>query len=189
MKWISSRNVAAFALAAAAGLVLGCSDNATQPKVTKPRYPEATAPEIVIGNLFLSYKDRNIEQFEKLLHQDYIWYNRPGDAPLFLARSEDCAITRNLFLAAQHLHPAPAMWLDKLDLELYGGAWTSIVEFNGAACDDCWETTREYFLVLMMTSGGTIYVAGGSVRILVVPAVVTEKTVYRIIRCDEIRTP
>ena len=101
MKSLTLRRVAVFALAAAALFMLGCSDNSTQPKVTRPRYPEATTKDIVISNLLLSFKDCNIEQFEKLLHEDYVWYNQPGSGfPEFYTRDVDIEITGNMFLAA-----------------------------------------------------------------------------------------
>ncbi|MCX5753479.1 MAG: hypothetical protein NTW97_07490 [Candidatus Krumholzibacteria bacterium] len=58
-----------------------------------------------------------------------------------------------------------------------------MTEFEQAPCDDCWETTREYSLMLMMTNGGMTYIANGSVTITVVPLPVPGMPVYRIIRC------
>jgi hypothetical protein len=190
MKSLTVRRAAAFALAAAALLVLGCSDNSTQPKVDKPRYPETTAPEIVIGNLLQSYKDCNFEQFEKLLHDDYVWCNQASSGlPEFYTRSEDSLITRNMFLAAMHTHPEPKVWLDKLELELRPSEWQPVVLFNGAACEDCWETTREYAITLVMDGGAAVYPANDLIKFTVVPVVVDKTKLYRIIRCDDLPMP
>jgi hypothetical protein len=194
MKSLTLRRVAAFAVAAAALFILGCSDDSTQPKETpKPRYPEATAKDIVISNLLLSFKDRNIEQFEKLLHPDYIWYNQPQDVsgglPKFYARDEDVAITRNMFLAALHTHTNSNLWLDKLELKLYGDEWTLVSEFNSEPCEDCWETTRAYSVTLITTGGAIIYVANDLVKFVVVPVEVDGTKLYKIIRCDDLPRP
>jgi hypothetical protein len=189
MKSLTLRRVAAFAVAATAFFALGCSDTSTEPKVTKPRYPEATTPEIVIGNLLLSYKDRNIQQFEKLLHPDYTWHNQPGDAPEFYTRSEDSLITGNMFLAALHTHPNSTLWLDKLDLHIYGGAWLQIADFENAPCEDCWETTREYSVILITTGGAITYIANDLVRFIVVPVEVNGTKLYRIVRCYDLPRP
>jgi hypothetical protein len=189
MKWLTLWRVAAFAVAASALIVLGCSDDSTQPKVTKPRYPEATTPEIVIGNLLLSYKDCDFGQFEKLLHPDYTWYNQPGDAPEFYTRSEDSLITLNMFLAARHTHPNSKLWLDRLELRLYPSAWQPVLLFNGAACEDCWATTREYSIILITTGGATTYIAEDLVEFVVVPVIVDGTKLYKIIRCEDLPRP
>jgi hypothetical protein len=190
MKSLTLRRVAALALAAAALFILGCSDTSTEPKVTKPRYPEATTKDIVISNLLLSFKDRNIEQFEKLLHQDYMWFNQASAAPPeHYTRDEDIAITGNMFLAARHTHPNSTLWLDKLELKLYGGGWTLVTDFNSEPCEDCWETTREYSVILITTGGATTYIANDLVKFTVVPVLVDGTKVYRIIRCDDLMRP
>jgi hypothetical protein len=105
-------------------LALGCSDNSTQPKETpKPRYPETTTPEIVISNLLESYQDRNIEQFTKLLHDNYVWYNQPQITPGSYTRDEDVYFTGDMFLAALHTYSNSNLWLDKLELILYPAEW------------------------------------------------------------------
>ena len=188
MKSFTLWRVAAFTVAAAALIVIGCSDDSTQPKETpKPRYPEATAPEIVISNLLLSYKDRNIEQFERLLHADYIWHNQQGETPEFYVRSEDIDITRNMFLAVQNLLPNANLWLDKLELELEPPRpWQPVIDIAGVSCEGCFETSRIY-LVTAMTSGGAItYLPTDLVQIFVAPVDVNGTTVYRIIRMDDI---
>jgi hypothetical protein len=186
MKLLSLRRVATFALAAIALMGLGCSDNSTQPKVAKPRYPEATTKEIVIGNLLKSYEDRNIDQYAKLLHQDYVWYNQDGVLPQYYAEEEDIQHTGNMFLAALHTHPNPTLWLDKLELKLFGDVWMSVSEFDHLPCDDCWETTREYYLELRMAGGAVTYIANGQVQFVVVPVEVNGTKLYKIRRCHDI---
>ena len=187
MKSVSMLRVAVLASAAVALLALGCSDDPAKPKDTAPRYPEATSPEIVISNLLLSYKDRNIEQFEKLLHEDYIWHNQQGETPAFYARSEDIDLTRNMFLAVKHLLPNTNLWLDKLVLELEPPRpWNPVTDIGGVPCEGCFETSRIY-LVTAMTSGGAItYLPTDLVQIFVAPVDANGTTVYRIIRMDDI---
>jgi hypothetical protein len=169
---------------------LGCSDNAMQPKVAKPpRYPEATTKEIVIENFLKSFEDRNIDQFAKLLHPDYIWYNQPGFTPEFYTRSEDIEMTGNMFLAAKHMHSNSALWLEELYLKLYTSPWMEISEFNSEPCSDCWETTVPYYLRLRMADDGTTYIASDMARFVVVPVEVDRTKVYRIIRCDDLPQP
>jgi len=190
MKWLTLWRVTAFAVAASALIALGCSDDPTQPKVAKPRYPEATTKDIVISNFLLSYKDRDIEQFEKLLHEDYMWFNQASSAPPeYYTRDEDIAITGNMFLAARHTHPESNLWLDRLDLTLYGAVWVEIVEFNSSPCEDCWETTRDYYFVLMTAGGATTYIANDLVRFVVVPVDLNGNKIYKIIRCDDMPKP
>ncbi|MGD1048957.1 MAG: hypothetical protein ABR899_09460, partial [Candidatus Krumholzibacteriaceae bacterium] len=119
MKAQTLRRAAAFAAAVTVLFVLGCLNSATEPKVTKPRYPATTNKDIVVSNLVLSYKDHNIDQYTKLLHLDYIWYNQNADvlrgAPAFYTRDQDIAQTRNLFLAADHNGSVSSdMWVDRL---------------------------------------------------------------------------
>jgi hypothetical protein len=192
MKSLTLLRVATFACAAAALIVIGCSDDSTQPKETpKPRYPEATTKDIVISNLLLSFKDCNIEQFEKLLHQDYVWFNQASSAPPeYYTRDEDIAITRDMFLAARHLHPESKMWLDKLELELaQPGTWIQIIDIGGVACEDCWETTREYYFMLMMAGGAVTYIANDLVKVVVVPVEANGTKLYKIIRCYDLPRP
>jgi len=188
MKSQTVRRVAALVFAAAALCGIGCSDNSTQPKVTpKPRYPEATTKEIVISNFLKSYEDRNIAQFEKLLHTDYIWYNQEGVTPAFYTRSEDIEMTGNMFLAALHRYPNSALWLDKLELKLNDRPWIQIYEFDGASCEDCGETTREYYIELYMPDAAMTLLHDDLVKFVVVPVEEEGPKVYRIVRCDDMR--
>ena len=67
--------------------------------------------------------------------------------------------------------------------------WQQVVQFNGAACEDCWETTREYYFVLMTAGGATTYIANDLVKFVVVPVNVSGKKLYRIVRCDDLPRP
>ncbi len=183
------RIVRGAALAAIVSLLLvsGCSDDPAKPKIAAPRYPETTSPEIVVDNLLLSYQDRDIEQFEKLLHQDYIWYHQAGMAPEFCTRIEDINMTLNMFLAAEHKHPNKNLWLDQLKLELEPPRpWNPVVDIAGVPCAGCFETSRIY-LVTAMTAGGAItYLPTDLIQIFVAPVDANGTTVYRIIRMDDI---
>jgi len=190
MKFISFMRDAGIALAVGAALfVLSCSDDPAAPKsVSVPRYPEATTKEIVIDNLLLSYKDRNIEQFIKLLHDDYIWYNQAGTTPEYYTRSEDIDITRNMFMAALHTHPDENLWLEKLNLAIYQSAqtWAQVVDIAGVPCVDCWETTRDYYLILVMDEGAMTLVASDYIKFIVQGVDVSGTKVYRLLRADDI---
>jgi hypothetical protein len=187
MKSASGMRVATVASIAASLLVLGCSEDPAKPKVAPPRYPETTSPEILIDNLLLSYQDRDIGQFEKLLHPDYVWFNQWGVSPESLTRAEDIAITRNMFLAVQHSHPNKNLWLDQLKLELEPPKpWNAVTDIGGVPCAGCYETTRIY-LVTAMTAGGDItYLPTDFIQIFVAPVQANGTTVYRIIRMDDI---
>jgi hypothetical protein len=185
--------LAGVGLCLAAIALLGCSDT-TKPKITPPRYKETVEKETVIRNLVLSYKDANIEQFTKLLHEDYTWYNQESDVvtlhlPEFYTRAEEIEKTGNMFLAAQHKHPDAAKNLDKLELELQPGDWTQVFEFEGNPSEDCWETTREYSLLLIMDGGSMTLVAGGLVKLTIISVPVDGTNVYRIIRADDLDRP
>ncbi len=188
VKQFGMLRIALLALAVAAAVVISCSDDPARPKFTPaPRYPDATTPDIVISNLLKSYEDRNIEQFAKLLHPDYIWYNQLGVTPEFYTRSEDSVITGSMFLAALHAHPDEALWLDKLELLLAQGSWVSIVDIAGVPCEGCKETTREYEITLVMAGGAMTLIAVDLVQFIVAPVEVNGTTVYRILRCDDLR--
>jgi hypothetical protein len=185
---------AALGLAALALILAGCSETSTKPEAQKPRYPEATTQEIVIQNLVLSYKDRDIGQFCKLLHEDYVWFNQPYDVtshglPASYTRAQDSLHTGNMFLAAKKLHPTQSLWLDRLELDITAGSWQQIAEFNGEPCSDCWETTREYALELVFTQTGTGMLSNDQVKFTIVGVNVDGQNVYRIIRCDDIMKP
>jgi hypothetical protein len=190
-KRIVARAVA-LCLVASALILAGCSDNATKPKVEKPRYPEAATQEIVIDNLVLSYKDHDIDQFAKLLHADYIWCNQASDVlqglPDHCTRAEEIQHTGNMFLAADGKHPTnPHLNLETLSLVISPGPWTQVMEINGTPCSDCWETTREYMLEVVFSDSGNALVANSLVKLTIVGVDVGGRNVYRIIRCDDMR--
>jgi hypothetical protein len=196
MKLIILRRGGTFALAAMVLVVLGCSDNSTEPKVTKPRYPEATTKDIVIENLLKSYKDHNITQFEKLLHADfYIWYNQARDVvsyglPEFYTRDEDIAHTRNLFLAADHSSNVDSTkWVDRLALDISSGPWIQVDTLMGNPCEDCWQTTREYYIVVELKGGIMTLIGNGLVTLFVAPVTENATKLYYLRRADDIMRP
>jgi hypothetical protein len=190
MKLTKFGRVPMLILVATVLLVLGCSDDSTQPepKAATPRYPETTTPDIVISNLLKSYEDRNIEQYGKLLHNEYIRYNEPGEIPGWYERSVDMDITGNMFLAALHQHPDSTKWLDKLDLAIYTGTWGQIPRIDGADCSDCWQTERDYHLEFVM-SGGTTVISNGLMMFMVKSVEVNGTKIYRIIRRYDLTEP
>lgn len=194
MKTGAAVRLAVAGLCLAAIPFLGCSDSTTKPKVAPPRYKETVEKETVIRNLLLSYEDADIEQFAKLLHEDYVWYNQESDVvvlhlPEFYTRAEEIEKTGRMFLAAKHQHPDPAKNLDKLGLDIVAGTWIEVADFQGSPCEDCWETTREYSLLLIMDAGPLTLVAGGHVKLTIVSVQVDGTNVYRIIRADDLDLP
>jgi hypothetical protein len=188
MKWPAVRFVATIVFAAAGLVVFGCSDDSVQPNAAqKPRYPEATTPEIAIDNLVLSYKDFDIEQYAKLLHPDYVWQNQAGMTPVFYGRSEDSLLTDNLFRGALHTHPDESLWLDKLELGLEPPRpWEPVSDIGGTPCEGCFKTHRIYVVTAVTAGGALTYLPTDLVEIFVAPVDVRGATVYRIIRIDDI---
>ena len=160
---------------------LGCPDESTEPTVLEqPRYPDASTKDIVISNLFKRYDDRDIGQYEKLLHNDYTWYNKAGEDSESFSR-EQIENSRNMFLAALHQQPDTTGRLDKLVIEIHPGIWDKLLDFGGDACDDCWKTMRDYHMAWATTDGTTTAGIQGAEMFVVIPADMSGTKVYQII--------
>jgi hypothetical protein len=196
MKSPTLLRVATFIFAAAALFILGCSDNSVQtPRddhfETYRNYKSLAERENLIYNLMLCYREHNLPRYEELLHPDFIWYNQhqdvSGGLPEFYTKSEDSLITRNMFLAAENIYSDPKLWIDKLELQIaQPGTWTPVAEINGTPRTDCWETTRDYYLVLVMTGGDVTYIANDKARFVVVPVDLNGNKIYKIIQCEDL---
>jgi len=172
------------------GCILSPEDDKIPPKVDDV-YGDLTSKDHVITNLVKSYNEANIDEYTKIIHDDYIWYNQAkdvaGGAEEFVLRDEDVASTGNLFQAKNGTYPDPSKLVDKLELKLYTGSWESISEFEGSPCEDCWQTTREYYITVQMNGGDLTYIGNDLVKLTVVPVTVGDKKLYKLRRMDDIQ--
>ena len=147
-------------------LVAGCltdPEKKETPTEETPEFRDLTAKDDVIYNLLLSYKEKDITEYSRLLLNNgdayngstypasYYWYNQPEAEGLdeYIPREDDIACTNNIFLAAKGTpakpeHPAIA----RLILTITEGSWAPVAEIFGQTCEDCWFTEREYLVVL-----------------------------------------
>ncbi len=182
---------ALFVVLTAIGFV-GCILSPTE-EPPKPHpstnYKDLTNKEDVVTNLVQSYKDHNIDRFTELLHPDYLWYNQDADvangAKEFNTRDEDIAMTHNLFLAADHHNPNPDKQVDRLDLSITSAPWTQITELEGNPCEDCWQSTREYYITVELTGGTTTLIGNDLVNLTVVPITKDGTKHYYLRRADD----
>jgi hypothetical protein len=172
------------------GCILNPTDEKIPPKVDDV-YGDLTNKDHVIKNLVKSYNEANIDEYTKIIHDDYLFYNQAkdvaGGADPFVLRDADVAATSNLFQAKNGTYPNPDMLVDKLELKLYTGSWESITEFEGNPCEDCWQTTREYYITVQMNSGNTTYIGNDLVKLTVVPVMEGDKKLYKLRRMDDIQ--
>ena len=196
MKSSRVRMLAALVLILAVSFFPGCPFGPDDDKETPPavEYKPLTDKENVLYNLIKSYNQANIEEYVKLLHDDYIWYNQAQDVtqhglPEFCTRAEDIDMTTGIFQAKLGTHPDPDKHLSRLELKFYGTTWVSITELGGTPCEDCWEATREYYLTLILKNGAMTYIANDLVKFTVVPVTVGDKKLYKLRRADDLPRP
>ena len=144
-------------IAAAIILVVSCSDDPQSPieKDDEIHWPAMTDRDDVIKTVVLCYENprdgSSDSKYNALLHSLYFFKFRvsdvpPGDAPL-MTRVEDIMSTEWLF--------AVTTILELTVTET--GQWYEYPEIDGAACDNCWETTRQYFVRAQFEGEGIIY--------------------------------
>jgi hypothetical protein len=195
MKAINSRMRVALSLGVISMLAFGCvfgpEEDAQEKNSERLHCKPLTEKENVIHNLELSYNTADIECYTELLQADYIWYNQTaevqGGLNEYYLRDEDIEKTTNLFLAAKGQHPDSDKNLDKLELKLSSGTWTQITEFNEEACDDCWQTTREYSLTLVFNGGELTLYARDNVQLIIVGVDKDAQRIYQLARAFDIR--
>jgi hypothetical protein len=177
---------------AVSGCILSPEEDPAPPPVEET-YKPLTDKENLIYNLQQTYKFTNIDKYSELLHLDYIWYNQTEDvnngAEPFLSRDTDISRTRNIFLAKNNQHPDPTKVIDRLELTITPAAWQQVFEIGGEACDDCWETTRQYDIQVVMDGGNKTLVGVDLIKFTVVPAERDGKKIYLIYRADDIKKP
>jgi len=195
-KSINLGRPAAFALIIGTLLLLGCifgpdgkNDKKKSPIV--PACKALTAKENVIYNLVLAYKTANLDCYLELLHEEFTFHVQERDVvqyglPEYWTREEDSVMTRNMFLAEKSQHPDSNRNIDKLELTIEDGSWQQASEFQGNPCDDCWETTREYFITVFMEGGNMTLYANDLARFTVVPVMEHGKKLYKLARLNDL---
>lgn len=182
--------IAVFALIGYSGCILSPDEEVPEPQ-PKPTYKSLTDKENIIYNLMQCYKEHNLTRFEELLHPDYVWYNQEGSTPEYNERAQDIYLTDRMFLAAEGKHPDPKLWLDKLELSIVqqGGYWTQVFVIGEVACDDCWETTREYYITAVISGGATTYIGNDLVKFIAIGVDKDGQRIYQLLRADDIKKP
>jgi hypothetical protein len=176
--------------------VLGYSACILSPTEVPPDKPasnwkDLTEKEDVITNLMQCYTSHDITHYKELLHEDYIWYNQvaeaeAGEVELYFQRDDDIQKTKNMFDAADRTYEDETKWLDKLELTIASGSWTQLTEFNGEACDDCWQTLRQYYITLDMAVGELTLYGDDNVQFTIVGVDKGGKRIYQLGRADDI---
>jgi hypothetical protein len=149
------------------------------------RYYDLTDKEGILQNLLLAYTDRNIDRFAELLHDEYLFYLQegdymPGESP-YLTRQEDIQCTTNMFLAASGQYEPR---IDRLELRLDDGVWSSVSEIGGEPCEDCWMTQRHYSLLVGINE--VTYIANDIAVFCIKPAGPDEDSGYKILRIFDV---
>jgi len=88
------------------GGFMGCDDDVVEPTCCdKSPYSSPTAPESLITNLQVSYRNREIEHYAEILAPDFIFKFQPLDAndigTPFWTRDQDSTGTRALFATTE----------------------------------------------------------------------------------------
>jgi hypothetical protein len=180
--------LAVFALIGYSGCILSPDEEVPLPEV-KPSYKPLTDKENIIYNLMQCYKEHNIDRYDELLHPDFVWYNQPGSIPEFNDRPQDVYLTGRMFLAAENKHPKPEVWLDKLELTIVqqGQYWTKIDSLEAAPCDDCWETTRDYYITAVTSGGKMTYIGNDLVQFIAKGVDLNGQRIYQLRRADDMK--
>ena len=104
-------------------------------------------------------------------------------------RSTEIRSTTNIFLAADKRSLDPTKYIDILALEIKDGSWQQVSDFQGQPCDSCWQTTREYFITVVMEGGNTTLNGNDLVQFTIVPVMEEGKKLYKIGRADDLQKP
>lgn len=187
--------VAAASLALIVLLAVGCSDDSpSKPEQEEADFGDLTEREDIIRNLVLSYREKDIVQYSRLLlgaeetyggsayPTDYYWYHQPYavQGEDYLTREEDIGCTNNIFLAAMGTpastgHPV----IEKLILQLTDGAFSPVDSLFGELCEDCWYTEREYYLHLELEGDMTV-ISEDHIQLYIVPVDGEGTKIYKI---------
>jgi hypothetical protein len=124
-----------------------CFEDTTEPvkEKTAVDWPDMTSRDDVVKTIVLAYTHPNDVQtaskYNALLHSQYFFKFQerdvgPGESPV-MTRAEDILSTEWIFENETML---------ELLLTPEIGSWDACPEIDGAPCEDCWETTRSYFI-------------------------------------------
>jgi hypothetical protein len=127
-------------------------------KVDPPvEWPDRTSRDDVIEIVVLSYQEQNrdpdqaISKYRDVLHSQYFFRLHPDDVEpggsQIMPRLEDEASTEWIFGNETMLE------LEITDV----GAWDPIAEVEGEPCENCWETTRQYYVQAQFGDETTIF--------------------------------
>ncbi len=174
--------------------LVGCSESGTsRPEPETVVFEDLTEREDVIHNLVLSYQEKDIAQYSKLLlmpddtyngsayPNGYYWYHQPGAVgpEEYLTGEEDLSCTGYIFLAANGTPAKPTHpVIFHLDLALTEGSWSPLSELWGEPCEDCWYTERQYDIFLEM--GDPDLHGTDNVQFYIVPVDEDGKKIYKI---------
>ncbi len=181
--------LAAFALIAYSGCILSPDEEAPTPQ-PKPTYKPLTEKENLIYNLVMCYQEHNINRYEELLHHpDYIWEDQADVAYLL---PDDVRMTGGMFLAAEGNHPNPDLKIDKLTLwidQTSTNEWYAVTDIGGVACEDCWETTRQYQITAVMNGGDKTLLGNELIKFVAIGVMQNGTKIYQFLRAEDIDKP
>jgi hypothetical protein len=145
-------------------------------------YPATTTPEQVVTNLLKTYDERNYEEYEALLHPDFLFYLSQGDvangADQRFDRARDLEATYGLFSGEPGQTPDGALQppIRSIDLRLtpVDSGWTDEVaeDFTGtmvrryevdmiieyaAGKPSCVVGRQEFYVAPVTNDEGTVY--------------------------------
>ena len=118
-------------------------------------WPDMTDRDDVIKTVVLAYENprdgESESRYNALLHSQYFFKLHPDDVEIgesqIMSRTEDLASTEWIF--TEHT---------MLELTITEtGSWDPIAEVEGEPCENCWETTRQYFVRAQFGDEQTIW--------------------------------
>jgi hypothetical protein len=174
---------------AAIGFV-GCILSPTEEPPDKPpttgTFKALTDKENIIDNLMQSYTQRDKPHFEELLNINYEWHNQDETIN---DRATDIEQTNRLFdMANSSPNIPPQWWLDKLELTIaQPGPWQQIDSLGTVACDDCWETTRDYYILARLNGGATTYIGNDKVTLIAKGVMSGNQKIYQLMHMYDLK--
>ncbi|MFA4947750.1 MAG: hypothetical protein WC674_04465 [Candidatus Krumholzibacteriia bacterium] len=170
--------LAVFALIGYSGCILSPDEEVPQ-KPPVANYKSLTDKENIIYNLIQCYKERDKPHYEELLNDAYEWHNQDESIN---DRAKDIEQTNRLFdMANSSPNVPPLWWLDKLELTIaQPGTWQQIDTLGTVSCDDCWETTRDYYIVARINGGATTYIGNAKATFIAIGVPEGGKRIYRL---------
>jgi hypothetical protein len=189
----------AFSIVAAAWLFIACGcilspdkNPGCQNCQDTTGFKPLTDKENVIFNLMLCYKKADINRYDDLLHEQYTWHNQLDPVNPNLeeqwTRAQDFNATSHMFDAARSAYSDPNLNLLKLELDIKDASWSlypDSIPGYPHPCDDCWQTTREYYITAK-TEGGDTYIGNDLCQFIVVPVTEGSAKVYKLWRADDL---